>query len=150
MYGDPDVLRSQVDDLREQALDVRSLADQLVARTEGLGWSGRAAEAMRLRVTERAGHLRAAAAEHDAAADALLAHAQEVARLQEAIQDVEQRVHDLVAEAGTRQSRRDLDPQAPGGAASSDPTADDDRLVLAFEAPPPGHRDWLSAEVPGL
>ncbi|MAS53759.1 MAG: hypothetical protein CMJ44_03860 [Pimelobacter sp.] len=150
MYGDPDVLRSQVDDLREQALDVRSLADQLVARTEGLGWSGRAADAMRLRVTERAGHLRAAAAEHDVAADALLAHTQEVRRLQEAIRDVEQRMHDLVAEARTRQSRRDLDPETPAGPDSSHPSADDDRLVLAFEAPPTGHRDWLSVEVPGL
>ena len=54
MYGDPDVLRRHVHHLREQAVDVRALADRLVAQTESIGWTGRAAESMRIRVSERA------------------------------------------------------------------------------------------------
>lgn len=95
MYGDPEVLRSQVGDLREQAIDVRSLADHLVARTDDLGWTGRAADAMRHRVSERAVSLRAVAADHDTAAEALLVHAQEVEALQESIATIEQRAADL-------------------------------------------------------
>lgn len=136
MYGEPDVLRSRVDDLREQAADVRSMADHLVARTDAMGWTGRAAAAMRARVAERAGHLRAAAAEHDSAADALSHHAQQVELLQESIADAERRVGELVADARTR--------------ADADSPTEDDRLLLAFEAPPPGHRDWLDVELPGL
>lgn len=126
MYGDPDVLRSRVDDLREQAVDVRALADHLVSQTDGLGWSGRAADAMRLRVAERAGHLRAAAGQHDTAADTLENHVQELEMLGESIAAIERRVRDLVADAG------------------------DDDPIRAFDPPPTGHRDWLDIEVPGL
>ena len=143
MYGDPDVLRSRVDDLREQAVDVRALADHLVAQTDGIGWTGRAADAMRLRVTERAGHLREAAGQHDTAADTLERHAQELEMLRESIAAIERRVHDLVAEARTRASR----PEPPGAA---DDVAREDQLLLAFDPPPTGHRDWLDIEVSGL
>lgn len=145
MYGDPDVLRSRVDDLREQAVDVRALADHLVAQTEGIGWSGRAADAMRLRVSERAANLRAAAEHHALAADALATHVHELELLQESIAATERRVAGLVAEAGTRAARRAADPDAP-----ADQDAETDRVLLAFEPPPPGHRDWLDVEVPGL
>lgn len=145
MYGDPDDLRSRVDDLREQAIDVRSMADHLVAQTDGIGWTGRAADAMRQRVGERAGHLRAAAAEHDTAADALADHAQEVERLQEAIAETEARVADLTAEARTRVARRAHDDDAARDAVAEQ----EDDLLLAFTGPPPGHRDWLDVEVPG-
>ncbi|WP_323793774.1 hypothetical protein, partial [Nocardioides sp.] len=79
MYGDPTVLRARVHDLREQALDVRAMADHLVAQLDDLAWTGRAATTMRARIVERALHLRAAASEHDVAADALAEHAEEVA-----------------------------------------------------------------------
>lgn len=136
MYGDPAVLRRHVDHLREQAVDVRTLADQLVAQTESIGWTGRAAESMRVRVTERATHLRAAAAQHETAADTLDRHAQEVDQGREAIADVERRATALVAEARTRATRPDPDP--------------DDVVLAGFEAPPSGHVDWLSVELPGL
>jgi uncharacterized coiled-coil DUF342 family protein len=123
MYGDADVMRKRADQLREQAVDLRGLADGLVAQTEDLGWTGRAADSMRERVRERAGHLRAAAADHDTAADSLNRHAQEVASLKDAIADVERR-------AGS------LDP--------------DDRTLAGLDPPPSGHRDWLAVSLPGL
>ena len=61
MYGDSEIIRRRATQLRDQGADVRALADELVARVEGLGWTGRAADAMRERVTDRASHLRVAA-----------------------------------------------------------------------------------------
>lgn len=159
MYGEPDAMRRRVDQLREQAVDVRSLADRLVAGIEGTGWTGRAAEAMRLRVTERAGHLRDVAGRHDSAADALERHLQQTEAQQEAIAAVERRAETLRAEARTRvaQVRRDADTAADTGVGAGtlgavvrlEPDPDDEAL-LAFDPPPPGHRDWLSVELPGL
>lgn len=152
MYGDTDQLRRRVDQLREQGVEVRTLADQLVARTEGLGWTGRAAESMRLRVHERAAHLRDAAADHETAADSLDKHLTDLTALQEAIAHREHKAASLVADARTRVARVE---SANDSAASPAPAvrrvADADDLVLvAFAAPPPGHRDWLSVELPGL
>ncbi|MDO9457866.1 putative T7SS-secreted protein [Nocardioides sp.] len=149
MYGDTEVLRRRVDQLREQAVDVRGLADQLVARTESTGWAGRAADSMRVRVTERATHLRGAAAQHETAADALEKHVHEVESLQESIADAERQATDLVAEARTRMAdvdRRNADAGA-GVRVEPDP---DDVTLCAFEPPPSGHRDWLTVELPGL
>lgn len=123
MYGDPDVMRRRAAELREQGLDLRALADHLIARTEDVGWSGRAADALVERIRDRAAHLRDVAARHDGAADALDAHVLEVDRLQEAI-----------AQAGRRAERLAVDGRAPTG----------------FSAPPPGHRDWLVVDLPGL
>lgn len=149
MYGDTEVLRRRVDQLREQAVDIRGLAEQLVARTESTGWTGRAAESMRVRVTERATRLRSAAAQHETAADSLEKHLHRVESQQEAIADVERRATDLVAEARTRMAdveRRDHD---AGAGVRVEPDADD-VVLCAFEPPPPGHRDWLDVELPGL
>jgi hypothetical protein len=149
MYGDTEVLRRRVDQLREQAVDIRGLADQLVARTESTGWTGRAADSMRVRVTERATHLRSAAAQHETAADSLDKHLHEVETQQEAIATVERRATDLVAEARSRMAdvarRNDL---AAAGV-HVEPDADDVSLD-AFDPPTSGHRDWLAVELPGL
>lgn len=150
MYGDTEVLRRRVDQLREQAVDIRGLADQLVARTESTGWTGRAADSMQLRVTERATHLRQAASEHESAADALERHAREVEALQDQIAGIERRATDLVAEARTRVAdveRRNADAGATGVRVEPDP---DDVARCAFEPPASGHRDWLAVELPGL
>src|SRR6478672_3009808 len=69
MYGDTAAGRKRVAQLREQGGDIRALAARLVARAEAVPWHGKAAEAMRERIRERAGHLRAAAAQHEVAAD---------------------------------------------------------------------------------
>lgn len=149
MYGDTDALRRRADQLREQGVDVRALADQLVAQTENLGWTGRAAESMRLRVRERAAHLRGAAGEHDTAADSLERHVQEVGRLQDAIADRERKATSLVTEARTRVAR--VEAANEGADPAVRRVADADDLVLvAFTPPPPGHKDWLTVELPGL
>ena len=119
MYGDTDVMRKRGAELREQGVDLRALADQLVARTEGVGWAGRAADALAVRIRERAAHLREVAARHETAADSLDAHVLEVERLKDAIAAAERR-----AERSDRH--------------------------LEFAPPPPGHKDWLAVDLPGL
>lgn len=120
MYGDTDLMRKRAAELREQGVDVRALADQLVARTESAGWTGRAGDALAVRIRDRAAHLRDVAARHDTAAESLEAHLLEVDRLKDAIAQAERRGV-RVAEDG-----------------------------LAFSPPPPGHKDWLAVDLPGL
>lgn len=91
MYGDTDVMRMHAGRLREQGIDLRVLADRLVAQTEGAGWAGRAADALAERIRERAAHLREVAARHDDAAQAMDAHRLEVDRLKDAIAGAEHR-----------------------------------------------------------
>lgn len=121
MYGDTDVMRRRAAQLREQGDDIRAVADQLVAQTESIGWTGRAAAALRERVRDRAAHLRAAAARHDGAADSLEKHLLEVDRLKDAIADLERHAGVLAA----------------------------DEVAASFAPPPPGHKDWLTVSLPG-
>lgn len=146
MDGDTDVIRRRMSALRDQGADVRALADQLVARVEGLGWAGRAAEAMAARVTERAVHLRAVADRHVAAADALGDHAEAVDATVEEIAQTQARVETMVADARARVDRI-AEANRAGATISPDPA---DEALLAFEPPPPGHRAWLEVDVPGL
>ncbi|GAA5142463.1 hypothetical protein GCM10023340_05980 [Nocardioides marinquilinus] len=150
-YGETDVMRRRADQLREQAADIRAMADQLVARTETTGWTGRAADSMRLRVAERATHLRSAAAAHETAADTLDKHVGEVVTQQDAIADVERRATTMVADARSRIAAIEAANDAPGAGPVVRRDPDPDDVVLAaFDAPPPGHRDWLTVELPGL
>jgi hypothetical protein len=126
VYGDSDVMRRRAAQLREQGVDIRATADRLVAQTEGIGWTGRAAESLSARMRERAVHLRDVAARHDGAAESLEAHLLEVDRLKDAIAGTERKAEALVADA-------------PG-----------DRTSTAFAPPPPGHKDWLAVDLPGL
>jgi hypothetical protein len=122
MYGDTLVMRKRAAQLREQGAEIRVTADRLVASSEAIAWSGRAANDMRARVKERASHLRSAADAHDHAAEWLERHLVEVDRLKDAITDAERRTSGRVA---------------------------DDRALAAIELPPSGHADWLSLELPG-
>ncbi|NHA01389.1 hypothetical protein G5V59_20260 [Nocardioides sp. W3-2-3] len=120
----------------------------LVARVDGLGWTGRAAEAMRERVTERARHLRAAADRHVSAADALADHVEAVDATAEEIAVTESRVRALVADAQARVAAiAARNERSDGPQISPDPL---DEVLAAFTPPPPGHRDWLAVDVPGL
>src|SRR5689334_12173575 len=121
MYGDADVMRRRVGQLREQGVDIRALADQLVGQSDGIPWSGRAADAMRERIRERATRLRECAAAHEGAADALERHAHEVDHLKDSIARTERKASALVADDG----------------------------AARFDPPPSGHRDWLTVELPG-
>ncbi|MDF1605262.1 hypothetical protein [Nocardioides sp. YIM 152315] len=100
MYGDTEVMHRRALELREQGVDLRALADRLVASTEGVGWTGRAAAALDERIRVRAAHLREVAGRHDDAAEALDAHLVEVDRLKETIADIERRAG-LLADANT-------------------------------------------------
>lgn len=147
MYGDTELIRRRVSALRDQGADVRALADELVARVEGLGWSGRAAEAMGQRVGDRAGHLRTAAERHVAAADALADHAAALDVATEEIAAAEVRVSALVADAQAR-----IEEIAARNERHDGPTIEPDHVdevLAAFVAPPSGHRDWLTVDLPG-
>ena len=152
MYGDTEVMRRHAGRVREQGTDIRMLADSLVAQVESVRWSGRAAEAMRERVRERAGRLREVAARHETAAESLEAHSEEVQELQETIAAIEQRALALQAEARGRATRRVSD-ESSGATVTLDHDPLDDRAdwaLTAFEPPPSGHRDWLGVRLPGL
>ena len=126
MYGDTDVMRRRAAQLREQGVDIRAMADRLVAQTDGVGWTGRAAESLGERIRERATHLRDVAARHDGAAESLEAHLLEVDRVKDAIAGAERKAEALVAEAPR------------------------DHSLAASALPPPGHKDWLAVDLPGL
>src|SRR3954453_23794093 len=154
MYGDTVVMRKRAGQLREQGADIRAAAERLVARSEAVPWrgraahprraggegGGRAADAMRERVKERAGPLRAAAHAHDTAADSLERHLAEVDRLKESIAEAERRLGGQVAEAQHRVEATSYDDSAAN---------DHDRALAAVTLPPSGHADWLTLELPG-
>lgn len=147
MYGDTSVMRKRVSQLREQGTDIRAMADHLVGQADQISWTGRAADAMRERVRDRAAQLRDCASGHEGAADALEQHLQEVDGAKDAIAQVERKATSLVADARTRVARVEAhdDPDGVERRAS-----EEDRQLAAFTPPPSGHRDWLSVELPGL
>lgn len=124
MYGDTAAMRKRAGQLREQGADVRALADRLVAQVDALNWRGRAAVALRARVQERAALLRKCAGAHETAAESLDRHLAEVDRLKDSITGIERRAASLVGE--------------------------DAELRDRFTPPPPGHKAWLTASLPGL
>jgi len=141
MYGDTAAGRKRVAQLREQGGDIRALATRLVSQSEAVPWHGKAAEAMRERIKERAAHLRTAAAHHETAADSLARHLAEVDTLKEAIDVRAHKATSLVEDARTRAAH------AEARDAASDEA---DAALLAFDPPPAGHKDWLTVTLPGL
>ncbi|GAA1944665.1 hypothetical protein [Nocardioides hwasunensis] len=140
MYGDTAAGRKRVAQLREQSGDIRALAARLVSQAEAVPWHGKAADAMRERIKERATHLRTAAAQHETAADSLAKHLGEVDTLKETIDLRAGKATRLVEDARTRASEA-------GDGAPDDPT---DATLLVFDPPPAGHKDWLTVDLPGL
>ncbi len=143
MYGDSAASRKRVSQLREQGSDIRATADRLVAQAESVPWHGRAAESMRTRIKERAGHLRVAAGHHETAADSLAHHLAEVDARKETIEQIRQRATTLTGHAATRVAA--LEAEGEGRR----PT-DADAALVGFVPPPDGHKDWLRVELPGL
>ena len=147
MYGDTAAGRKRVAQLREQGGDVRALAAGLVSQAEAVPWHGKAADAMRERIKERASHLRTAAAHHETAADSLARHLAEVDTLKEAIDVRAHKATTLVEDARTRASEA----SGPDGIpVEADETDETDAALLAFDPPPAGHKDWLTVTLPGL
>lgn len=147
MYGDTGVMRRRAAQLREQGDDIRLRADQLVSQMEAIAWTGRAAEAMRERIRERASHLRDVAGRHETAAESLERHLQEVESLKEQIATVQRRAETLTSDAqgllALLASHDDPD------SVRREPTGED-RILASFAPPPSGHKDWLDVEIPGL
>ncbi len=153
MYGDTLVMRRRAAQLREQGQDIRAMAEQLVTHSDEIDWAGRAADAMRHRVRERAAHLRDAARAHDTAAASLEKHLAECDRLTDTIAGVQRRASSLVADARARIARLQAAQQEPDSGHTTQvraaPTREDQALA-AFTPPPVGHKDWLDVELPGL
>ena len=143
MYGDTAASRKRVAQLREQSGDIRAAADRLVSQAESVPWHGRAAEAMRTRIKERANHLRVAAGHHETAADSLARHLTEVDTRKDAIESIRNKADSLTSDAASRVAA--LESAGDGG----QPT-DEDSSLVAFVPPPAGHKDWLTVELPGL
>ena len=127
MYGDVEVMRRRSAQLREQGAEIRVTADRLVAQTEAIPWTGRAADAMRERIRDRSTRLREVADRHENAADSLVRHLLEIDAEKDAITQRERRAEALVQDA-----------------------APDDRARTDFTPPPAGHKDWLTVELPGI
>ncbi|MDT0200491.1 hypothetical protein [Nocardioides sp. AE5] len=146
MYGDSAATRKRAGQLREQATDIRAMADRLVGQIDAITWDGRAAADLRQRIQDRAGLLRECAAQHETAADSLTRHVNEVDRLKDAIAGVERKAGSLVADARTRIAALDAAPSDGVRVEASDT----DRTLDQFVPPAPGHKDWLTVELPGL
>ncbi|UUZ61943.1 hypothetical protein [Nocardioides sp. B-3] len=141
MYGDSAASRKRVAQLREQSGDIRAAADRPVARAESVPWHGRAAEAMRTRIKERANQLRVAAGHHETAADSPARHVTEVDTRKEAIESIQHKAESMTTDAVSRIAALDEGSTQP---------SDVDAALAAFLPPPAGHKDWLTVELPGL
>jgi hypothetical protein len=140
MYGDTDAIRRLARAMRDQGAELRSQAEWLLTRAEAVPWEGLAADAMRARVRAQVRGLRRTAELADDAAFALDQHADEVDRLKALIAAIERKAMALVAAARDRLA---------GLVASMLPDPVDE-LLDRFVPPPPGHRDWLLVDLPGL
>jgi hypothetical protein len=140
MYGDTEAIRGLARTMRRQGTALRSQADWLLARAEAVPWEGLAAEAMRARVRAQVGGLRRTADLADDAAVALDQHADEVDGLKSLIAAIERQAMALVAAAKDRLA----------GLVTSVLPDPIDELLDRFVPPPPGHRDWLLVDLPGL
>ena len=148
MYGDTGVIRRLAQQMSEQGTEIRSDADQLVNASQLVLWEGRAAQAMRERMSERAVALRATADEHDDAAQALRHHADEVDRLKDLIREIAHRVRGLIEGAKSRLA--DLADKAIDLVKKITPDPVDE-MLSSFQPPPEGHKDWLDVpdQLPG-
>jgi hypothetical protein len=147
MYGDTEVIRGLARTMRDQAAALRDEAGTLLTRAEAVPWHGLAADAMRLRVRGQVHSLEHTAGLADTAATALDRHADEVDRLKELIATIERKAAALVAAARDRLAGLASMAAGLAGGLLSDPV---DELLDRFVPPPPGHRDWLLVDLPGL
>lgn len=147
MYGDTTVIRRRADELREQGVDIRVMADRLVSGADALDWNGRAADALRMRMRDRAALLRDAATLHENAGESLTKHGKEVAGLKDAVADIERRAGSLVDDARAREAEIATHDDPAGVVRQLSP---EDQQLVAFDPPPSGHKDWLTVSLPGL
>jgi NAD(P)-dependent dehydrogenase (short-subunit alcohol dehydrogenase family) len=150
MYGDTQAIRARARDLRRLADEIRWEGDTLRIRAGSVIWEGLAADAMRALATRRGSELRRVADLFDAAAAALDHHADAVETVKAVIDRIERRVRDLVSAARERLGALAGLVATAGealGAITPDPL---DEMLDRFVPPPPGHRDWLTVNFPGI
>lgn len=148
MYGDTAVIRRLATQMAEQGTEIRADADRLVRSSQLVVWEGRAAQAMRERMADRAVALRRTADEHDDAAQALRHHADEVDRLKDLIRETAHRVRGLIE--GARSRLASLADKAIDLVKKVTPDPIDE-ILSTFQPPPDGHKDWLDVpdQLPG-
>jgi uncharacterized protein YukE len=141
MYGDTSAIRGLARTMRERADSIRAEADALAAHAERVPWTGLAAEAMRWAAHDHTARVRACAAAHDAAADALDHHARQVDHVKQVIADIEHGAMHLLHSA------------ASGVTGAVDAVGDlatgADHWVASFDPPPSGSVAWLDVHLPG-
>jgi hypothetical protein len=140
MYGDTDAIRGLARTMRDLGAALRSEAADLCTRAEAVPWEGLAADAMRARVRAQTGALQGTADLADMAATALERHADEVDRRKALIAAIEHTAMALVSAAKDRLAGL-IDHLVPDSV---------DEVLARFVPPPPGHRDWLTVDLPGL
>ena len=98
---------------------------------------------MRESAAEMAGKLRSTAADYDEAAERLDAHAREVQRLLDLIEEIERKVTNMVSEARDRiaSAAKAIADGVKGLVSGADDAFD--KMLDAFDPPPAGHKDWL-------
>lgn len=138
MYGDTAVIRLHARRMRERADDIRTDARALVAEAEAVRWTGLAADAMRRLACEHAAGLRACAATHEDAADALDRHAREVDRVKDLIASIERRVLSVL-ESATSGLAGFVGHVLPDAV---------ERWAGDFDPPPHGSPQWLDVHLP--
>ena len=153
MYGDTAVIRDRARQMRRRADEIRAEADELAGRAESVAWTGLAADAMRRLAREHSGRLRACAAAHDEAADALDHHAREVDRLVELIATIEHRAMRLLhsvlggVTGGVMGGVMGGFAGVVGHVGHVLPNAVD-HWASTFDPPPHGHLAWLDIHLP--
>jgi hypothetical protein len=134
VYGDTAVVRRLAREMREQAADIHGESAALLARAEGVPWSGMAADAMRLLARDHAAGLAASARAHEDAAAALERHARDVEHAKALIAAAERRVQSALDTLG-RGATELLHTRVAHWLAHAD-------------LPSPGHLGWLEVRIP--
>ena len=146
MYGDTGVMRKRAAQLREQGATSARRPTSSSPRSTPSRWTGRAADAMRERIRDRAAHLREVAAAHDSAADSLERPPQQVECSRTRSPRTERKTDKLATDARARvaQARAADDPD--GVHRAPDP---EDRVLAGFTPPPSGSQGLAHRRAPG-
>ncbi len=147
MYGEPSRIREVAQRLERRAAQLRQEAHELLVASDTLPWVSVAADRMRQQACSRRDELLVVAREYDEAADRVRAHAAEVQRLLDLIEDIERQARAIIGEAVAR-ARDAASAVADGIKDALTPGDLDDQRIAETPCPPSGHRAWL--EVPDL
>ena len=149
MYGDTLVMRRRAAQLREQGEDIRTMAEQLVTRSDEVGVAGRG-------VPPTPCGTGSASAPPTCATPPTPTTSRPPRSRSTSASATGSPSPSPASSAGPRPSWPTPAPASPGCRARPDddavrPTATrEDQALVAFAPPPSGHKDWLDVELPGL